>query len=256
MSKVSYYLRSIVTLLTGLSRPWRTIGIFIGFPGSVPAEIILRRSGWRFKIRSPLDAWIVKETCIDSAYWPVGAFETGWSVVDIGAGIGEFTVMAASSCPDGVIHAYEPQLASYELLEHNLTLNRLERVKTFREAAGKVGQHLEAAISGEQAPSTRFVNGGGSKAIPAVDLQKILDRLPGGDCDLLKVDCEGCEFELLLGADPSALRKVKRMVLEAHEGYFEHTTEELVCHLEKNGFSVKRDPNPVHAYLSLLFATR
>jgi hypothetical protein len=70
----------------------------------------------------------------------------------------------------------------------------------------------------------------------------------------MKIDCEGCEFELLMNADRDLLSKIRRISIETHDGYSGHATTELMAHLEKNGFSVRREPNPVHSYLSILYA--
>jgi hypothetical protein len=125
MSKYRYYLGSILTLLGGFKRPWQIIGIFLGLPGTTPAEVALRRTGWRFSVRSAMDVWIIKETCLDNDYMAGSDFDPAWNVVDIGAGLGDFTVLAAKSCPDGLVHAYEPHSQSFALLVSNLALNQI-----------------------------------------------------------------------------------------------------------------------------------
>ena len=240
----------------GFKRSWQIIGIFLGFPGTLPAEVALRRSGWRFSVRSAMDVWIIKETCIDNDYMAGTDFDPAWTVVDIGAGLGDFTVLAAKSCPDGLVHAYEPHSQSYNLLVHNLALNQIDRVTCFEEAVGRAGQSLQASGRAKEAVSTTFVERGGETSLPSIELREILDRLPSKQCDLMKIDCEGCEFGLLLSADIDLLSRVSRISIEAHDGYFGHSTEDLVAHLGKNGFSVRREPNPVHSYLSIIYAER
>lgn len=254
MSKYSYYLGSILSLIWGFKRPWQIVGIFLGLTRTLPAEVALRRSGWRFSVRSAMDVWVIKETCIDNNYMAGSKFDPAWTVVDIGAGLGDFTVLAAKSCPDGLVHAYEPHNQSYKLLESNLALNHIDRVICFEEAAGRAGQQLRPANQAKEAVSTLFVERGGNSSVPSVGLDAILERLPNKECDLMKIDCEGCEFELLLNADRDQLSRIRRITIEVHDGYSRHSTTELMAHLEKNGFSVRREPSPVHSYLSILFA--
>jgi len=62
--------------------------------------------------------------------------------------------------------------------------------------------------------------------VPAVTLADIVDS----GCDLLKLDCEGTEFEALLGADDETLRRAQRIILEFHR--FAGSPEAIVDRLE------------------------
>jgi FkbM family methyltransferase len=256
LSRYTYYAQSIVTLLTRFERPGQIVGIFLGRPGALPAEVRLRREGWRFRVREAMDVWVIKETCLDQDYMVDAPLEPDWRVVDIGAGLGDFSVFAARQCPDGVVHAYEPLASSFDLLTHNLALNEITNVRTFREATGAAGRVGIAGDAQGPAVSTRFAAGHGEAAAPSVDLAQILDRLPGGRCDFLKIDCEGCEYELLLGSRPETLARVQRISAETHDGVDGHTPAELAQFLAQNGFQVKRRPNPVHDHLGFLYVER
>ena len=256
MSKYLYYLRSIPTLLGGFRRPGRILGIFLGLPGMLPSEVQLRKNGWRFSVRSALDLWVIKETCIDNGYLEQKSFDPAWSVIDVGAGLGDFTVLAASACPDGQVHAYEPHEASHKLLQDNLALNNLDGVRCFREAAGIAGQKPEPISRDSEPISTPFRETDSDSSVPWVSLGQMVARLSGHECDLLKIDCEGCEFELLHNANSDSLMKVRRITMEAHDGYFGYSTDELVAYLTGCGFTVSLEPNPVHSYLSHIYAER
>lgn len=256
ISKYSYYLKSVVTLLTGFSHPVQILGIFSGWPGVLPAEVRLTRQGWRFAVRTRLDVWVIKETCLDAGYTTGDGIEPDWSVVDIGAGLGDFTVLAAKSCPRGIVHAYEPFGSSYQLLQRNLALNEISNVTPYLEAASGGRKSLASSDLESEAVSTRFVESSEESTRPSVDLGQILDRLPGGRCDLLKIDCEGCEFSLLLDAEPEMLSKIQRITMETHEGYASRTVSDLEDFLAQNGFKVQRHPNPVHSFLGFIYAER
>jgi FkbM family methyltransferase len=254
VSKYAYYLSSVPTLLSGLDKPWRTAAIFLGIPGAVPTEITLKREKWRFAVRSALDVWVIKETCLDKEYWPDLELNPNWTVVDIGAGLGDFTVLAAKSCPKGTIHAYEPHDGSYQLLKKNLELNQIQRVTCYPEAAGRAGQSLVTAGSRKEAVWSTFIETPDGSSVVTVNLTQILDRLPGRVCDLLKIDCEGCEYDFLLEADPESLARVRRITMEVHEGYSAHTTQQLLAFLRQNGFSVRHRSSPVHSFLHYIKA--
>jgi hypothetical protein len=51
---------------------------------------------------------------------------------------------------------------------------------------------------------------------------------------LLKLDCEGCEYGLILDANRETLRRFKRIIIEYHNGY-----ENLCNKLREAGFFVR-----------------
>ena len=256
MSKYAYYARSIITLLTRFERPGQILGIFLGRAGALPAEVRLRREGWRFRVREAMDVWVIKETCVDGDYVRETALGADWRVVDIGAGLGDFAVYAAAHCPAGEVHAYEPLADSFDLLEHNLALNSVSNVSAFRQAVGPAGWVRPSGRESVPAVSTAFAAANQEDGVEALTLAQVLDRLPGGRCDFLKIDCEGCEYELLLGSAPETLARVQRISAETHELGEGRTADDLAAFLSANGFCVGRRPNPVHDHLGFLYAER
>jgi len=262
LTRYIYYARSVVTLLTRFEQPGRILRIFTGQAGALPAEVRLRQEGWRFQVREAMDVWVIKETCIDGDYVRQAALQPDWQVVDIGAGLGDFSVYAAARCPDGVVHAYEPLAESFALLQHNLALNGLKNVKVFHQATGPAG-HVQAAGKADQpAVSVAFEASGEEIGVASLTLSQVLDRLPESRCDFLKVDCEGCEYDLLLGCPPETLAKVQRISAETHDqgghqpAVTGHSAAALAAFLSENGFRIIRRPNPVHSHLGFLFAER
>src|SRR3712207_2539926 len=99
LSRAAYYAASIPTLLLGVRNPARVLATMLGFPVRRPFVLALRGSGLRLWVRGRMDVWIVKETCLDRDYERGGiALRDGWVVVDIGAGLGDFSVQAARRC--------------------------------------------------------------------------------------------------------------------------------------------------------------
>jgi FkbM family methyltransferase len=256
LSKYNYYARSAITLLTRFEHPGQIAGIFLGRPGALPAEVGLRREGWRFLVREPMDVWVIKETCIDGDYVRDTSLKDNWQVVDIGAGLGDFSIYAGAHCRNGTVHAYEPLGGSCELLRQNLALNQASNVKVFCEATGATGRVLAAPGQDGPAVSTAFAPTDQDNGIETASLERILDRLLGGRCDFLKIDCEGCEYDLLMDSDPGALLRVQRISAETHDLADGHTAADLAHFLENYGFRVRRRPNPVHDHLGFLYAER
>lgn len=259
-SKIAYYTASIVTLLTRFERPFQILAIFLG-RGHLPAEIEIKSTGLRFSVREAMDVWVIKETCVDADYLPPGSFGTDWNVIDIGAGLGDFTVFAAVNCPDGKVFAYEPLAKSFQLLHQNLALNHVSNVEVFQQATAAVGGTMTAVSEEIEAVSTRFVSelavaSKTAAAIPVITLAEILDRLPDGRCNLMKIDCEGCEFDLLLNSPPELLSRIDRLTIETHDGFTDFSANQLAVYLGQQGFTVQQKSNPVHNYLGFIYAER
>ena len=143
---LAYYLSSIPTLLRGVQNP---IGTALGLLLNRRPVTLALRDGTRFHIRSAMDAWIVKETCLDKDYEHIAiTIEDGWTVVDIGAGMGDFAVSVAYTHPHCRVYAYEPFPESFALLQENVALNRVTNVVPVQRGVSGVGGSLVLALTG------------------------------------------------------------------------------------------------------------
>jgi len=254
LSRVKYYLSSIPTLLSGV-RNWPAV-LPILRPG---AEGILQlHDGTQFSIRTPMDIWIIKETCLDKDYERMGVvIRDGWIIIDIGAGLGDFTVSVARSHPASTVYAYEPFANSFELLQNNVRRNKLTNVTAFPIAiGGKDGMLTLDVTSSGEAVQHSTATGQRGVTVKSVALNTVIASLPQRRCNFLKMDCEGAEFDILFNASAQTLTKIDCVCMEYHDGVTAHTHTDLRGYLESNGFSVTARPNPVHSNLGFLCAQR
>lgn len=128
----------------------------------------------------------------------------GAIVVDAGAAIGQFTVVAGQT-PGTTIHAYEPSSANLPSLRRNAELNGLaDRVVVHHAALS----HYEGTAN-FRTTSNAFLSqlSGdcqdlGSETVPVLTLTDELRRLQIEHVDILKVNVAGYEREVLEGAMP------------------------------------------------------
>ncbi|MCA9946748.1 MAG: FkbM family methyltransferase [Anaerolineales bacterium] len=258
ISKLNYYLSSIPTLL-GNIQSW---GALLQLLVQRRAVVMKFRNGLSVKVRSLMDVWIVKETCLDRDYEVYGvAIEDGWQVIDIGAGLGDFVLSVAHSRPNCQIWAYEPFPESFQLLEDNMALNQIEQVVARQTAVSGQTGTMKMALTGAAVQHITFDAGNPSVAqtAPTIEVQsQSLEDLFVEEnlarCDFLKIDCEGGEYDILLNATPQTLAKIRHICLEYHDNATPHTHSELKAFLEAHNFAVQLSPNPVHNYLGLLYA--
>ena len=258
LRRVAYYLTSLLTFLQGV-RNWPSLFRLLRRP-DVPVTLTLR-DGTRFAVCSLMDAWIVKETNLDRDYEVYGApLQDGWNVVDIGAGLGDFTVYAARRLPHGRVFACEPAPGSVSLLERNLVLNAISNVQVLPYAVSARAGTLHLDVSGNEAVQYRTTgntSGNGARiTVQSLPLADVLAMLPRGVCDYLKMDCEGAEYDILLNLDDILMRKIKRVCLEYHLFVTQYSQVDLVDLFENRGWNVHLYPSKVRKDLGLLYAER
>lgn len=257
LSAVAYYARSIQKLLWNVSPRPKVLALFAGLKQSEPLIIRLRSSGLQFRVRTAMDVWVIKETCLDRDYENGAALQDNWMIIDIGAGLGDFTAYAAQRSPNGRVLAYEPFPGSFALLQQNVSLNQLCNVKATPCAIAEQPGSLALNIGlGEAVQHSTTQAGVNTIEVQAITLQQVFDEHGLDRCDLLKMDIEGGEYAILRGVDASLLERVQRIALEYHDNTSAGEHAELVQLLRERGYHVQVRPNPVHDYLGYLYATR
>ncbi len=154
-------------------------------------------------------------------------------VVDIGANIGDSATSFAIEGTKKVV-AIEPYPYSYKWALENIKLNNLEDKIEILNAG--YGQHGVIEINDKISNiGTVLEATEGGKRVNLLSLDDIflnyINHLEGQL--LLKMDCEGCEYNILKESD-DVLRKFNRMVIEYHNGY-----KDIKTKLEGAGFNVK-----------------
>jgi FkbM family methyltransferase len=259
MRKYSYYFTSIFRLLFGFREPLRIILVFLGLRQSGIHPVSLRNPRLRFNLRSKLDIWTVKETFLDKFYTRYGTeIQPGWTVVDVGAGVGDFSIYAALT-PKTRVLGYEPHPQSFLLFKLHLVENNIENVSPYNLALSAKSGTIALDTSGDdplQFPGLPIqTTPTDSIQIQSTTLLDVLRDNQLKTIDLLKLDCEGAEYDILLTAAPETLARVKRIVMETHNTDA-HTAAELVDFLHGQGYRVQTWPNAVHPHLGYLYAQR
>ncbi|HJY27726.1 MAG TPA: FkbM family methyltransferase [Pyrinomonadaceae bacterium] len=146
-------------------------------------------------------------------------FKPGDVVIDIGAHIGFFAIYTALRFPEVVIHSFEPFPENYELLQQNLVRNGITNVRTYQVGVSGSGRPLEMVTnpqnSGSSTCYSRTLEYSRTTGIPSNTLDHIFDSLRIGKCKLLKIDCEGSEYEILFST--RSLAKVEYLSGEFHQ---------------------------------------
>lgn len=205
-----------------------------------PPREIVYRSQYRLDLQDWADlttAWVV---FLGGEYRILPSDRT---IVDFGANIGAFAILAADENAQAAIVCVEPFPANFDRLNATIARNHLgDRVRT-RACALAGSDRMVSFDSSADIPShSRKIADegpvGNVTRIQAYSLESFM-RMEGLETiDFLKMDIEGAEYEALLSAGMDTLKKVRRIGLEYHRDGHESLTE----HLKKAGFAITYFP--------------
>jgi len=153
------------------------------------------------------------------------------TILDIGANIGFFSLAARGHYPSAVIHAYEPN----PRIQANLCANTLGLdIKVFPEAVGNKDCFVTMTDSGPSNQARAQIIDDPAHGIPQINFRTAIERI-GGSVDLLKLDCEGAEWEILALEDCwKAVRNI-RMEYHLQNG---KTVDSATRTLVRHGFKI------------------
>ncbi len=221
----------------------------VGWVYAVPALGCVRGLGARFDgdllvfgygnalVRLPPDVIpfiydILCENFLGGAYDDVDV--RGKVVVDVGAGVGDTAVMFALRGADMVI-ALEPYPNLYDTARRVVELNGVShRVKLLNAAVGSFDGFVRACGDALDYRLFRPCNHGVDVRVYTLGTLVSEFNLRGA---VLKMDCEGCEYEALRNTDENTLEAFNQVIIEYHNG-----PEPIIKRLEEAGFKTELKP--------------
>lgn len=138
------------------------------------------------------------------------------NIIDIGSHIGLFAMYASQKCDKGTIFCFEPIKENYDLLLDNLKLNNIKNVKTFNIAVTGSDFTVTIYLSDDDAGHSIFLHNTNLVQVKSTSLKKIFDDNNIEKCDLIKMDCEGAEYEIIESLPSNYFNKITKMIIEYH----------------------------------------
>lgn len=209
------------------------------------------------------DYLTIKELWTDNCYFKNFNISANWRILDIGGHIGAFAILTGKL---GASHvdSYEPFLESYQLAIQNINENKLDNIVRLHNKAvlakdgkfkikiskpRKLPKNIhklpdnkkffymyhpgENTVCLNTIPFTRNSKDFYETEIEAVSINDILAH---NTYDMIKLDCEGSEYDILPSITPELLKKIPRLILEHHPPIEKGL--ELTNLLENNGFKL------------------
>lgn len=182
------------------------------------------------------------------SFFPEFLPRKGDIVVDLGANQGIYTCYAAQRAPSGWVYAVEPDGENLDRLRAHLELNQISNVTVVPKCVGdRTGKAYfrKGPTSGTGEVVEAIEPGTDVTVVDQVTLDDLMAEFQIPRIDLLKIDVEGAETRVLLGAI-SHLASVRRIALEHHSPALASEVEGL---LEERNFSVRREPSAARSHI-------
>jgi FkbM family methyltransferase len=176
-------------------------------------------------IHIDLEDWIQKQIFffgryevekLQTLYWQKNLKEN-MVIMDIGANIGYYSLMAARRIKSGIIYAFEPVDNTFKKLEENIRLNDFRNIKTFKMAVSDNDEPLQLFVgskknTGTSSITTHYDFDGKMETVQSATLQAFVVEHKISHIDFVKIDVEGAEMKVLQGAK-KVLQQLNPVVL-------------------------------------------
>lgn len=215
ITAVPYYAFSILTLLVKLNF-WVIPLLLLKTP-----VLLKLQNGFLFYVANFMDVWAVKEIVLDKQYEVFSKVDKKDVVIDMGGGIGDFSISISTRVKK--VFSFEMDKKRHEIMRKNIAINNCKNITAI------------------------------CKKVRSLDY--IFRQMKVEKCDLLKIDCEGCEYEIFKNCSKGTFKKIKQIIMEVHlfNNKMNHAYKKLKKTLRANNFKLREKENPVHDYLMFLY---
>jgi FkbM family methyltransferase len=173
------------------------------------------------------------------------SIQPNWQIADVGANQGVYTVYFSRQAAQGRVYAFEPDQDLFAKLNENVRRNGVKNVSLFNAAVASQPGKLSFRAGRFNRGDNRIVSDqmprSGAVEVNAIPLDQ---AVTAGQLNLLKVDVQGFEVEVLVGARRLLESNPDLMILLEFWPHglrlAGHSPEKLLDILYKAGFSLFR----------------
>lgn len=183
-----------------------------------PFVFFSTRNGYKLKIRNSeksSDIHVFTEIWLENAYLREFDLGNNWTIIDIGSHIGLFSLFASEMCKDSIIFSFEPEKNNYSTQLENIQINNKKNIMLSNTIVSSITGLKKFYVSDTDfAASSIYKESDKSVLIPSTRLEDIFVNNKIQTCNLLKLDCEGAEYEILMNLPNEYLYRIDNICLE------------------------------------------
>ena len=199
-------------------------------------------------------------TCITERQYEPAGFEIRASdvVVDVGAHIGSFALFVASR--GARVIACEPSPDNFQMLSENIARNQARNVTPVQACIAEENGTRKLFLDARNTARNGLYGAGNAVSVSSITLAELFAQHNITQCDFLKMDCEGAEYEIIEMTPLKTLLQIEKIAMEYHlPPYFglsknTHRLSTITQKLEGAGFMLTVIPE--NKLRGLLFAKR
>ena len=154
-------------------------------------------------------------------------FKEGDIVIDIGANVGIISIYLAKKYPFLKIYSFEPVKENFDSFQKNIVLNGIPEnvitavncavTKDARNVVMNINPYNSGGCSTQEVFATEYNYNTSNINVTSVTLENIFEKYSIKNLKLLKIDCEGSEYEILNNTPEQILHKIEYLRGEFHE---------------------------------------
>jgi len=161
------------------------------------------------------------------------------TIIDVGGHIGLSMLFCEQFCHKGKIYCFEPELNNYRIFSDNVKLNNLENIHSFNMAISKQDGNVPLYLNDDSSGHSIFLKNSNYIQVESITLQKVFELNNIKKCNLLKLDCEGSEYEIINSLPDSYFSMIDKIIIEYHFAKkYPKLLTELIKKLELMSFSI------------------
>jgi|688.fasta_scaffold24082_3 FkbM family methyltransferase len=163
-------------------------------------------------------------------------------VIDVGAHIGTFSLFSIIAEKASRVIALEPNLESFNILLKNVNVNGFQNKivplnYALADVNGEAKLFLDRENWGHSLTNTTLSL---FQQVKTITLDSLFEMQLIGGCDLIKFNCEGAEFQIVLSLKSKVLKNVKMLLILFHEDLAHGFTRvDLIRHLKHCNFQTR-----------------
>jgi len=228
-------------------------------------RILVEVAGIRAIVGTHQEILILKEIFVTGVYNI--ATNRRAVVFDIGINVGYTSLFMASQPNVHAVHGFEPFEPTFQQLQQNLDLNPAlrDRIHAYNVGLGGADTTLVLPYSSQKRGSMGVAPLRGGKRlgegvtqlpitiVNAARIEEFTGPLDPSHDLLLKIDCEGAEYEILPALQAAGiLSRAAAVMLEWHD----RGPDSLVTVLQQSGFTVLSMADPLDEHFGMIYAVR